>query len=144
MAEPNRQGKEAVNKILKNYLAHAAVPGEEDFLDYACDAMFRAYAAKTLQKNCLHECIRQARAAVPVPEEELLPLLERAQPDEAVNLFELCDALEALLPKQRRVVRLFYIGRYSETEIALCLGVSRQAVHSMHRRALAVLRRFYG
>ncbi len=62
------------------------------------------------------------------------------------NLDEHIDIEEALalLPdKQRLIVIYRYIYNYSDDEIAARLGVSRQSVHKLRCKALAVLKQFY-
>ncbi len=53
------------------------------------------------------------------------------------------EALEKLTHRQRLIIIYKYILNYSDAEISLLLGVSRQAVNRIKNRAFVVLREFY-
>lgn len=65
--------------------------------------------------------------------------------EKIVRLGRLFDFYSALLTeKQQRCIDLHYLQDFSLSEIAEELGVSRQAVHDMLRRAEAVLEEYEG
>lgn len=53
------------------------------------------------------------------------------------------EMLETLSDKQRRIVVYRYIYGYSDSEIANCMGISRQAVFRLRNRAFRLLREIY-
>lgn len=53
------------------------------------------------------------------------------------------EALKMLTPQQRAIIVYKYIYCYSDAEICMLLGVSRQAVNKMKNRALMLLRQIY-
>ncbi len=59
--------------------------------------------------------------------------VDRADPTSAIDL-------SVLTPRQRLVVTLHYFDNWSEREIAAGLGISHQAVHDSHKRAIQRLR----
>lgn len=63
--------------------------------------------------------------------------------DARLRIVELYDAYAALLtPKQRRLLRLYYLDDLSLGEIAGRLRITRQAVHDSLKRSMADLRRY--
>ena len=56
--------------------------------------------------------------------------------------FSLLESINVLSEKQRMTIIYKYIYGYSDFEIAVLLGVSRQAVNRLKNRALSILREF--
>ena len=57
--------------------------------------------------------------------------------------FSLLESINVLSDKQRQIVIYKYIYGYSDFEIAVLLGISRQAVNRLKNRALKCLREFF-
>lgn len=53
------------------------------------------------------------------------------------------EALKGLTHRQRLIIIYKYILNYSDSEISLLLGISRQAVNRIKNRAFVTLREFY-
>lgn len=53
------------------------------------------------------------------------------------------EALSFLSQKQRLIILYKYIYSYTDSEIAIMLGISRQAVNRLKNRALSVLKEYY-
>ena len=53
------------------------------------------------------------------------------------------ETLSVLTPRQRDVILYKYIYRYSDTEIAEILDISRQAVNQIKNRSTEILREVY-
>lgn len=53
------------------------------------------------------------------------------------------DGIKTLSERQRTIIILKYIYGYSDTEIANRIGITRQAVNRIQRRALGVLREYF-
>lgn len=56
----------------------------------------------------------------------------------------LLESIKGLSEKQKMIIVYKYIYGYSDFEIAVLLGISRQAVNRLKNRALLCLREFYG
>ncbi len=64
------------------------------------------------------------------------------QPD-FEDRFSLREGMKLLSKKQKIIIAYRYIYGYSEIEIALLLGISRQAVNRIRNRAISILRNFF-
>jgi RNA polymerase sigma factor (sigma-70 family) len=60
--------------------------------------------------------------------------------DDYIETIALVQALKLLTPKQKQVISLAYIYGLSDTNIAINLGCSQQAVSKLHKKALIKLR----
>lgn len=63
--------------------------------------------------------------------------------DEPDGKFFLKEGLALLSERQRTVIGYRYFCGYSDREIADILSISRQAVHKLETRAIAVLKEYY-
>ncbi len=63
--------------------------------------------------------------------------------DTTVDKVSIEEALEKLTERQRLIIIYKYILHYSDAEISLMLGITRQSVNRIKNRAFAVLRNFY-
>ena len=59
------------------------------------------------------------------------------------NRYSLIESIKGLSKKQKMIIVYKYIYGYSDFEIAILLGISRQAVNRLKNRALICLREFF-
>lgn len=86
-----------------------------------------------------------------VDEAQLPAVLVPAEPERPDNAYEKAEvrdrvrgAIEALPPRERRVVSLYYYGEVTMKEIGAELGVNESRVSQLHARALRRLREALG
>jgi RNA polymerase sigma factor (TIGR02999 family) len=102
-------------------------------LDFDSRRHFMAYAARVM-RSIVVDMARQRNAerrgagAVHVPLDTGLAETLAASPDDALGVHEALGELEKADPRLANVVALRYFGGFSESEIALALGLTERTV----------------
>lgn len=118
-------------------LAHGAA------VDWQGATHFRAIAARTMRRILVDRARVRAAARRGGPSPRLAPTEDVVAPSPAIDpveLHEALEALEALDPRQARVVELRYFGNLNDAEVAAELALSERTVRTLWRGARAWLR----
>lgn len=100
------------------------------------EAQVISYIAKIIR----NKSIDLNRAYIKKPEEILLNEYAEVKCDNIELEATAKSLLELLNEKQRFVIIMRYYYGYSDKEIGIMLGISRQAVNKIHRKALEIMR----
>ena len=134
-------------EILVRYNKNADMSNEDDFLDYAYKVMFNSYITKTFMETKKKYIINSLEYKNAFLLYEDISSLEKGIEmetfgDDSASLIDNVDDsqlykyLQKLSTKQRKVIIEYYVNNKSEKEIGYMLGISKQAVNSLRKRAL--------
>lgn len=109
----------------------------------AAKGTFRGWFARLVTNGCIDR-IRSLRLVTSLDaameNKAFQPVDETPTPDRIAAGADMRRALDALLPRQRAVLALFYIEGFSMRDIADMLSTSTKAVESMLARGRAMLK----
>ncbi len=125
--------------IADDYFYSNSAPAQNLFLDYACECMLTAFMKKTMFETRKGYAIRKSREQQYFLYTDDKNLTSDSSTDTYDYYFY--ELIEDLSAKQQRVIILCYKFGYDDTFAAKKLGISKQAVGSMKKRALESLRK---
>ena len=132
------------NKIMFEYLRSAKSDNLEDFLEYAHEIMFKSYVIKTFKETKKKYCISEKKNKDFCIYFDDMNNFEEFSLETDISLsiidnidnYKLYKFLKNLSVKQKNVLIEYYVNEKSEKDIGKMLGITKQAVNSMRKRAL--------
>lgn len=124
----------------EKYFESHPKPNEEEFLDYACEAMFLGYLVKSLMETRRKYIIQIAKRT----EAEITKDIPNENVDNSIYDNYECyfDSLIAdLTAKQRLYLKLSYKLGYTDRMVASYMKIKPQSVYDIKNAALARLRK---
>ena len=121
-------------------LAQLRDRSEGNMAAYICMSVRSSYIRRSKENKKSNNLVLYSQLS----DEELYCIEADSAVSDIYFEYELFDIEKALTQPESSVVRMLYSSGYNVSEIARILGITRQAVNQMKKRALKKLKIFYG
>ncbi len=127
------------SKIANDYFYSHSEPEYDLFLDYACERMLSSFIRKTMFETRKSYAIRRNKEQ----QHFIYTDIENLIPEPITDTYDyyFYELIEDLSAKQQNVIILCYKLGYDDTFAAEKLGISKQAVNALKKRAIKILRK---